>query len=102
MTGAERGGTSGRDETFEELRPLLFSIAYRILGSVTEAEDAVTELLYSLFEIPVSSYTDVETREVTVATYLGQKRRRTAALQNLAEVRAGQVGGNHAGLPFII
>ncbi|MEO3888429.1 RNA polymerase sigma-70 factor [Nonomuraea sp. B5E05] len=34
MTGAEE---------FEELRPLLFSIAYRILGSVTEAEDAVQE-----------------------------------------------------------
>ncbi|MGH3171450.1 MAG: RNA polymerase sigma-70 factor [Trebonia sp.] len=33
---------SGAGE-FEELRPLLFSIAYRILGSVTEAEDAVQE-----------------------------------------------------------
>jgi RNA polymerase sigma-70 factor, ECF subfamily len=40
----------GREETvmtwteeFEELRPLLFSIAYRILGSVAEAEDAVQE-----------------------------------------------------------
>ncbi|MER6133792.1 RNA polymerase sigma-70 factor [Streptomyces sp. NPDC001815] len=30
-------------EEFEELRPLLFSVAYRILGSVTEAEDAVQE-----------------------------------------------------------
>ncbi|MFJ2771063.1 RNA polymerase sigma-70 factor [Streptomyces sp. NPDC087300] len=28
---------------FEELRPLLFSIAYRMLGSVSEAEDAVQE-----------------------------------------------------------
>jgi RNA polymerase sigma-70 factor, ECF subfamily len=28
---------------FEDLRPLLFSIAYRILGSVSEAEDAVQE-----------------------------------------------------------
>jgi RNA polymerase sigma-70 factor, ECF subfamily len=28
---------------FERLRPLLFSIAYRILGSVSEAEDAVQE-----------------------------------------------------------
>jgi RNA polymerase sigma-70 factor (ECF subfamily) len=28
---------------FDELRPLLFSIAYRILGSVSEAEDAVQE-----------------------------------------------------------
>ncbi|HEX6149705.1 RNA polymerase sigma-70 factor [Nocardioides sp.] len=32
-----------RIEQFEELRPLLFAIAYRILGSVTEAEDAVQE-----------------------------------------------------------
>ncbi|MEV5339243.1 RNA polymerase sigma-70 factor [Streptomyces sp. NPDC052676] len=30
-------------EEFEQLRPLLFSIAYRILGSVSEAEDAVQE-----------------------------------------------------------
>ncbi|MFF0739063.1 RNA polymerase sigma-70 factor [Streptomyces sp. NPDC004111] len=33
----------GRTEEFEELRPLLFSIAYRMLGSVGEAEDAVQE-----------------------------------------------------------
>ncbi|MFF0310065.1 RNA polymerase sigma-70 factor [Streptosporangium sp. NPDC004379] len=32
-----------RIEEFQELRPLLFSIAYRILGSVSEAEDAVQE-----------------------------------------------------------
>ena len=32
-----------RTEEFEELRSLLFSIAYRILGSVSEAEDAVQE-----------------------------------------------------------
>jgi RNA polymerase sigma-70 factor, ECF subfamily len=32
-----------RPEEFEQLRPLLFAIAYRILGSVTEAEDAVQE-----------------------------------------------------------
>ncbi|MEU1599468.1 RNA polymerase sigma-70 factor [Streptomyces sp. NPDC005708] len=30
-------------EEFEQRRPLLFSIAYRILGSVSEAEDAVQE-----------------------------------------------------------
>jgi RNA polymerase sigma-70 factor (TIGR02957 family) len=33
----------GKAEEFEELRPLLFSIAYRVLGSVGEAEDAVQE-----------------------------------------------------------
>ena len=32
-----------RTEEFEQLRPLLFAIAYRILGSVSEAEDAVQE-----------------------------------------------------------
>ena len=32
-----------RTEEFQELRPLLFSISYRILGSVSEAEDAVQE-----------------------------------------------------------
>src|SRR3712207_2197479 len=32
-----------RTEEFQELRPLLFSLAYRLLGSVAEAEDAVQE-----------------------------------------------------------
>ncbi|WP_426594024.1 RNA polymerase sigma-70 factor [Cellulomonas sp. McL0617] len=32
-----------RADEFEELRPLLFAIAYRILGSVSEAEDAVQD-----------------------------------------------------------
>ncbi|MEU0467689.1 RNA polymerase sigma-70 factor [Amycolatopsis sp. NPDC006131] len=36
-------GVMDRAEEFQELRPLLFSIAYRLLGSVSEAEDAVQE-----------------------------------------------------------
>jgi RNA polymerase sigma-70 factor (ECF subfamily) len=32
-----------RTEEFQELRPLLFAIAYRILGRVTEAEEAVQD-----------------------------------------------------------
>lgn len=39
----ESGVGVSKVEEFEELRPLLFSIAYRILGSVGEAEDAVQE-----------------------------------------------------------
>ncbi len=37
--------SSGADmtETFEDLRPLLFSISYRMLGSVAEAEDVVQD-----------------------------------------------------------
>jgi DNA-directed RNA polymerase specialized sigma24 family protein len=38
------GDVTTRTEEFEELRPLLFAIAYRILGSVSEAEDAVQEV----------------------------------------------------------
>ena len=34
---------TARAEEFQELRPLLFSIAYRILGSVAEAEDTVQD-----------------------------------------------------------
>jgi RNA polymerase sigma-70 factor (ECF subfamily) len=41
-----------RSAEFEELRPLLFSIAYRILGSVTEAEDAVQEAWLRLADSP--------------------------------------------------
>jgi RNA polymerase sigma-70 factor (ECF subfamily) len=46
--------TSVDTEGFEELRPLLFSIAYRILGSVSEAEDAVQEtwLRYQASAVP--------------------------------------------------
>jgi RNA polymerase sigma-70 factor (ECF subfamily) len=33
-------------EAYADLRPLLFSIAYRMLGSVAEAEDIVQEAFY--------------------------------------------------------
>jgi RNA polymerase sigma-70 factor (ECF subfamily) len=46
-----------RAEEFEQLRPLLFSIAYRILGSVSEAEDAVQEswLRYEVSPVEATS-----------------------------------------------
>jgi RNA polymerase sigma-70 factor, ECF subfamily len=46
-----------RAEEFEQLRPLLFAIAYRILGSVSEAEDAVQEtwLRYQASPAPPAS-----------------------------------------------
>ena len=38
-----REGANRVDESYTELRPLLFSIAYRMLGSASEAEDIVQE-----------------------------------------------------------
>jgi RNA polymerase sigma-70 factor (ECF subfamily) len=39
----ESGRSRAASEAFRELRPLMFSIAYRMLASVSEAEDAVQE-----------------------------------------------------------
>jgi RNA polymerase sigma-70 factor, ECF subfamily len=36
-------GTAATQAAFEQLRPLMFSIAYRMLGTVSEAEDIVQE-----------------------------------------------------------
>src|SRR6266702_857565 len=41
--GVQGRARVSRAGDFEQLRPLLFAIAYRILGSVAEAEDAVQE-----------------------------------------------------------
>ncbi|MGW4895124.1 RNA polymerase sigma-70 factor [Kitasatospora sp. NPDC004240] len=57
-------------EEFEELRPLLFSIAYRILGSVGDAEDAVQEtwLRYDLSTSePVSTKAYLSTTVTRIA-----------------------------------
>jgi RNA polymerase sigma-70 factor (TIGR02957 family) len=39
------GGMTDRERLLDELRPVAFGIAYRMLGSVTEAEDVVQEAL---------------------------------------------------------
>lgn len=46
-------------EIFEELRPLLFSIAYRMLGSVAEAEDVVQDA-FLRFHRALAEGTEIE------------------------------------------
>jgi RNA polymerase sigma-70 factor (ECF subfamily) len=57
------GEPSVTTETYESLRPLAFSIAYRMLGSVSEAEDIVQEGLLRLHRAD-----DVEHPKAFVAT----------------------------------
>src|SRR5215208_7541974 len=57
------GGPPVTTETYESLRPLAFSIAYRMLGSVSEAEDVVQEGLLRLHRTE-----DVEQPKAFVAT----------------------------------
>ncbi|MEU9000864.1 RNA polymerase sigma-70 factor [Streptomyces sp. NPDC048551] len=71
---------------FEALRPLLFSIAYRMLGSVTEAEDAVQE---SWLRFDASS-----TRPVSVKAFLPTTVTRIAIdVLRSARVRREQYAG---------
>jgi RNA polymerase sigma-70 factor (ECF subfamily) len=64
----------------EQVRPLMFAIAYRMLGSVSEAEDVVQEALLRLHRVeePVES---VEAYATTVTTRLAIDHLRSARLR---------------------
>jgi RNA polymerase sigma-70 factor (ECF subfamily) len=55
------------DESYEDLRPLLFSIAYRMLGSVSEAEDIVQEA-FLRFHTATNEGEDVESEKAFLST----------------------------------
>ena len=57
-------------ETHEELRPYLFAIAYRMLGSVADAEDVVQEAFLRWHAADRSEIDNVEAFLVRVVTRL--------------------------------
>jgi RNA polymerase sigma-70 factor (TIGR02957 family) len=59
--------SGSRDELLEELRPAAFAIAYRMLGSVAEAEDVVQEALLRL-NTALDSGERIESPRAYVAT----------------------------------
>jgi len=75
-------------EVYEELRPLMFSIAYRMLGSVSEAEDIVQEACLR-FHRTLAQGTAIETPKAfltTVTTRLAIDELRSARVRHEAYV----------------
>jgi RNA polymerase sigma-70 factor (ECF subfamily) len=50
LAAGVRSGMTDRERLLDELRPVAFAIAYRMLGSVSEAEDVVQEALLRVHE----------------------------------------------------
>src|SRR5919106_2062640 len=80
VTGMRRSGKSDDDwirgvtnlatQQFDELRPLMFSIAYRMLGSVTEAEDIIQEAFIRMYGPDAGEARSPEALATTVTTRL--------------------------------
>ena len=66
-----------RTADFTSARPLLFSIAYRMLGSVADAEDVVQDAYLRWLEAPEA---DVRAPRAYLICHDGQRHRRRAHL----------------------
>lgn len=68
-------------EAHDRLRPLMFSIAYRMLGSVVEAEDVVQEAFLRLHRSARDDVDNLEAYATTVTTRLAIDTLRSARLR---------------------
>src|ERR1051326_620776 len=68
-------------DEFERHRPIMFSIAYRMLGSVTEAEDIVQNAYLRYHQMPADSIASPKAFLSTVVTRLCLNQLQTARVQ---------------------
>jgi RNA polymerase sigma-70 factor (ECF subfamily) len=68
-------------ETFNQYRPLLFSIAYRMLGTVTDAEDMVQETFLRWQQVARETVKSAKTYLSTITTRLCIDHLRSARVQ---------------------
>jgi RNA polymerase sigma-70 factor (TIGR02957 family) len=81
MPGDTAVGRSEAERSFAEHRSLLRAVAYRVLGSVTEAEDVVQDAWLRWSRVDVATVADVEGYLVRVATRLAIDRLRSARVR---------------------
>ena len=77
------GSTEWDEDTFEAHRPLLFSIAYRMLGSASEAEDVVQDAWLRAREDEQSVVRSARAYLTTIVTRLSIDRLRSAERKRL-------------------
>src|SRR5436190_1232982 len=81
-------------ESHEELRPLLFSIAYRMIGSVAEAEDVVQEAFLRYHQATLAG-TEVENPKAYLSS--GGRAGPSANRRGQAEIRSIEARTRRAG-----
>lgn len=81
MPGKTAASQSVAEREFAERRGLLYAVAYRVLGSVTEAEDVVQDTWLRWSRVDVSAVSDAEGYLVRVATRLAIDRLRSARVR---------------------
>jgi RNA polymerase sigma-70 factor (ECF subfamily) len=67
-------------EAIERLRPLLFSIAYRMLGSASEAEDAVQDAYLRFYDVAIAGLDSPKAYLTTIVTRLCLDRLKSARI----------------------
>ncbi|BCJ32815.1 RNA polymerase sigma24 factor [Actinocatenispora thailandica] len=77
---------TGDDETFEAYRRLLFSVAYRMLGTAADAEDAVQDSWFKWSAADRSAVADPKAYLVRIVTNLALDRLRSAQRRREAYV----------------